>query len=113
MARERLAIMGWIVGIGFGLYLFFAVVYPAMQKVRGTDTPDIAKTPSVIKQVQSLNQLVTVKYVMEKVIILEDVKWFGENRLLMVAHGIVKAGVDLSDLKEEDITVSGNKVTIK
>ena len=70
-------------------------------------------TATVLKQVQTLSQLVTVKYVMEKVVVLEDVKWFGENRVLLVAHGIVKAGVDFSQLKPEDVKVSGTNITIR
>jgi len=38
---------------------------------------------------------------------------FGENRLLMIAHGVVKAGVNLADLKPGDIKVSGKKIIIK
>jgi len=52
-------------------------------------------TATVVEQVQTLSDLVTVKYVLEKVVILEDVKWYGENRVLLLAHGIVKAGIDL------------------
>ena len=70
-------------------------------------------TATVLRQVQTLSQLVTVKYVMEKVVVFEDVKWFGENRVLLVAHGIVKAGVDFSQLKPEDVKVSGTNVTIR
>lgn len=80
--------------------------------------PRIRSTPVLLTQVQSLSQLVTVKYVMEKVVIIEDMShWYelqlGENKLLMVAHGIVKAGVDLSELKPGDIRVSGSKITVK
>lgn len=70
-------------------------------------------TATLLKQVQSLSELVTVKYVIEKVVVLEDVKWYGENRVLLLAHGVVKGGVDLGRLKPEDITVSGNKISIK
>ncbi len=70
-------------------------------------------TATLLKQVQSLSELVTVKYVIEKVVVLEDVKWYGENRVLLLAHGIVKAGVDLSRLKPDDISVSEKKITIK
>ncbi len=69
-------------------------------------------TTTVLQQVQSLSQLVTVKYVMEKVVVLEDVQWFGESRVLLIAHGIVKAGVNFQDLKPEDVRVSGKKVSI-
>ena len=34
---------------------------------------------------------------MEKVIIYEDARWFGDNRVLMVAHGVVLAGIDLKE----------------
>ena len=69
-------------------------------------------TATVVKQVQTLSQLVTVKYVMEKVVVYEDVKWFpgGDNRVLMIAHGIVKAGVVFQNLKPEDLQVVDKKV---
>ncbi len=72
-------------------------------------------TSTVLQQVQTLSQLVTVKYVMEKVVVLEDVKWYpgGDNRVLMLAHGIVKAGVDLGRIQPADVTVSGKTVSIR
>jgi hypothetical protein len=72
-------------------------------------------TPTLLRQVQPLTQLVTVKYVMEKTVVLEDVKWsetFGTSRVLMVAHGVVKAGVDLSRLTAADLRVSGKRLTV-
>jgi hypothetical protein len=69
-------------------------------------------TATVIRQVQTLSELITVKYVLEKVIIFEDVKWYGENRVMIVAHGIVKAGVDLGDLKPTDLRIEGTKIRI-
>lgn len=73
----------------------------------------VYNTSTLLKEVQSLSELVTVKYVIEKVVVLEDVKWYGENRVLLLAHGIVKGGVDLGRLKPEDITITGNKISIK
>jgi len=70
-------------------------------------------TATVVEQVQTLADLVTVKYVIEKVVILEDTKWYGENRVLLLAHGIVKAGIDLKQLKPEDVTISDKKISIK
>ena len=73
-------------------------------------------TSTILQQVRTISELVTVQYVMEKVVILEDVKWIaglGESRVLLLAHGIVKAGVDLGQLGPNDITVSGNKITVK
>jgi len=97
------------VSVGLGLWLWSSVPrWIGLVSVTRT-----YNTSTVLRQVQTLSQLVTVKYVMEKVVVLEDVKWFGENRVLMVAHGIVKAGVDFSQLKPEDVRVSGTNVTIR
>lgn len=77
--------------------------------------PTAYSSATVLRQVQTLSQLVTVKYVMEKVVVYEDVKWFpgGDNRVLMIAHGIVKAGVNLEKLRPEDIEVTGSVVKIR
>jgi hypothetical protein len=69
-------------------------------------------TVSVVEQIQTLSDLVTVKYVVEKVVILEDAKWYGENRVLLLAHGIVKAGIDLKRLQPGDVQISGKKITM-
>lgn len=67
---------------------------------------------AILRQVQTLSHLVTVKYVLEKVVILEDVRWYGESRVLLVAHGVVKAGVDLNRLGPKDLQLAGHKVKI-
>ena len=75
--------------------------------------PTLANTATVVREVQGMNQLVTVKYVLEKVVILEDVKWYGGNRLLLVAHGVAKAGVDLAKIGPKDVDVSGDRVRLR
>jgi hypothetical protein len=95
------------------MMLLFWIALPYLP--RYSKAPRISNTPTLLTQVQSLSQLVTVKYVLEKVVLLEDDShWyelqFGENRLLMVAHGIVKAGVNLDELKPGDVTISGKKI---
>ena len=76
-------------------------------------------TVAVVRQIQTLSDLITVKYVVEKVIILESppqstVGQFvqGNNRILLLAHGIVKAGIDLKRLKPGDIQVTGKTIRI-
>ena len=69
-------------------------------------------TTSVIREVQPLAELVTVKYVMDKVVVLEDVKWYGESRVLLLAQGVVKAGLDLKRLKPEDVAITGKKICL-
>ena len=75
--------------------------------------PAAYNTTTVLRQVQTLSQLVTVKYVLEKVVVMEDVKWFGESRVLLVASGVVKAGVDLSRLQPADVWVRDKEVVLR
>lgn len=76
-------------------------------------------TPILVEQVQTLSDLVTVKYVLERVEVWDDppsgiVTQFvaGDNRILLLAHGVIKAGVDLGKLKPEDLKVEGNTIWI-
>ncbi|HEV2328272.1 MAG TPA: DUF4230 domain-containing protein [Verrucomicrobiae bacterium] len=71
------------------------------------------QTDSVVEQIQTLSDLVTVKYVVEKVVILDDAKWYGESRVLLLAHGVVKAGIDLKRIKADDVQVSGKSIAIR
>ena len=81
--------------------------------------PHEENTATVIQQIQTLSDLVTVKYVVEKVVILDSppqstIGQFvqGENRVLLLAHGIVKAGINLQQLKPGDVQVTGKTIRI-
>jgi len=114
MLKQRLAVVALVIVNIFLLGLVLGHLVPRW--VGLGSGPKIYNTPAIIQQVQSLSQLVTVKYVIEKVVVLDDVKWMtglGENRVLMVAHGVVKAGLDLSQVTPADIRVSAKKVVIK
>jgi hypothetical protein len=110
---QKFRLLFFVVALGcvlaVGLWLGFAI-----RRFTGPG-PTTYNTATVLRQVQTLSQLVTVKYVMEKVVVYEDVKWFpgGDNRVLMIAHGIVKAGVDLERLKPEDVQILDKTVRIR
>jgi hypothetical protein len=70
-------------------------------------------TAVLLQRVQTLSQLVTVKYVLEKVVVLDDVKWYGDSRVILVAHGVVKAGINLEGMQPGDFAVSEAKIKIK
>lgn len=114
--QKRLLIIG---GVGLALLLAVVVIgLLVMQYLRFA--PKFFNTNTLLQQVQSLSQLVTVKYVMEKVVVLEDPPktvlgqfFTGESRVIMVAHGVVKAGVDLARLGPDDLKLSGTHITIK
>lgn len=113
MASRKLKIAGWILGGVLALGIGVGVVLPRLPlmllpegEVRQLDTP------AVIQKIQGISQLVTVKYVIEKVIAIEDSKWYGDSRVLLVAHGIAKAGIDLSKLQKADVVVEGKSLKI-
>lgn len=73
-------------------------------------TPTILPDPvTIINQVRPLARLETIQYTVEKVITAE----VGQNvlapligdKLLFVGHGYVIAGVDLSKIRSQDITI--------
>jgi hypothetical protein len=67
---------------------------------------------SLLQQVQTLSQLVTVKYVIQQAERLQDVKWYGENDVLILASGIVNAGVDFSRMSPADVQADKKSVRI-
>ncbi len=80
-------------------------------------TPTIIPDPvSIILQVQSLSRLETASYTIEKVITAESGQGtfaflFGD-RLILVAHGRVIAGVDLGKMDVDDIIVAENGTVV-
>lgn len=97
-----------LVMLALAVYLTFT----AVRWFNHASGPRFWNTTAVVHEVQSLSDLVTVKYVMQKVVVLEDVKWYGENRVLLLAQGVVKAGIDLKRLKPEDISINGKKISL-
>jgi Protein of unknown function (DUF4230) len=64
---------------------------------------------TVITQVKSLNQLVTVRYSVERVVGLREPKVpFGEESILLMVQGEALAGVDLDSLRPRDIARSSS-----
>src|SRR5271165_6167613 len=101
MHKQRLAIVALLLVAVFGLGLVLGVLLPRCAGL--ASAPRVYNTATILRQVQTLSQLVTVKYVMEKVEILDDPpqNFFRQllpdnTRVILVAHGIVKAGVALT-----------------
>jgi hypothetical protein len=68
---------------------------------------------TVITRVQSLKQLVTVRYSIERVVGLREPKVpLGEESILLMVEGEALAGVDLESLRPRDIARSGNRFLI-
>lgn len=81
-------------------------------------TPTVVVDPvTIVRQVRSLARLETIQYSVEKVITAESGQGpfgflFGD-RVLLVAHGEVIAGVDMAKLSPDDMRVSDNVLYVR
>jgi hypothetical protein len=73
--------------------------------------------PTVVDRIQKLQRLETVVYTMDKVVtgakenrIFPD--FLAGDRLLMLVHGEVVAGIDFSNLKPGDVRVNGRTIRL-
>ena len=73
--------------------------------------------PTVVDRIQRLQRLETVVYTMDKLVtgakknpLLPD--FLTGDRLLMMVHGEVVAGIDFSNLKPDDVKVDGKQVRL-
>jgi hypothetical protein len=110
MSKSRLAIAALIaLLLAAGLVTVGLLVVPRFWPGK---TKRMWDSATVIRQVQTLSQLVTVRMLVEKVVVFEDAKWYGDSRVLLVAHGVVKSGVDFSRLKPDDVSVEDGRIRI-
>ncbi len=79
-----------------------------------TLTIDVSQ-PTVVDRIQRLQRLETVVYTMDKIVSgAKETPFFPDflagDRLLMLVHGEVVAGIDFSTLKPGDVKVEGKQV---
>jgi hypothetical protein len=117
MWKTRLAIIVLCCAILLGLGVLFGLFLPRLAGV-GQAPPPVGTT-TLLTQVQGLAQLVTVKYVLEKIVVATDPptnplrQLFPDNTYVaLVAHGVVKAGVDLQEMKAEHLRADGPRIAV-
>jgi hypothetical protein len=74
--------------------------------------------PTVVRQIQQLQRLETVSFTMDKIISGEHdspymPKFLVSDRLLLVVHGEVIGGVDLSKLQLNDVVVQDQSISLR
>jgi uncharacterized protein DUF4230 len=119
--------LAWLPGLLIGalLALLLAVLMSRMQSgplaalwsALSGRTTRISSEGSVIERIQRLQRLETVVYNMDKIVtgekdnpLLPD--FIAGDRLLMIVHGQVVAGIDFTRLKKSDIKIQGKEVHI-
>jgi hypothetical protein len=73
--------------------------------------------PAVVQSIQRLQRLETVVYTMEKIVSGEQVNHYlprllAGERILLIVHGEVIAGIDLSKLDDSRIRITGRSIEI-
>jgi len=69
--------------------------------------------PAVVKEIQQLSELVTIKYSIQKVIGLKEEKVpFGSEQVLLLVQADVLGGIDLTALDTTDVQVAANNTVI-
>jgi Protein of unknown function (DUF4230) len=74
--------------------------------------------PAVVQRIQRLQRLETVVYSMEKIVTgTQDnaylPKFLGGDRILLIVHGEVTAGIDLAKLDESKIKIAGRAIELE
>src|ERR1700758_5594372 len=86
-------------------------------RLLGRSTHVDVRQPTVVNKIQQLQRLETVVYTMDKVVsgakenpIFPD--FLAGDRLLMLVHGEVVAGIDFTDLKLGDVRMNGKQIQL-
>ena len=114
-------IVGGILAVSLcaaAVWLFTGIgILQWMALLRGGRTHINVDQPTVVRQIQQLQRLETVSYTMDKIISGEHdnpylPKFLAGDRLLLVVHGEVIAGVNLAKLQPSDVAVNGHNLSI-
>lgn len=105
-----------------GLVAIFAApthsLLQLLKLVRGGRIEFNVDQPMVVRQIQQLKRLETVSYTMDKIISGERgnpylPKFLIGDRILLIAHGEVIAGVDLARIQPSDVMVRGANISVR
>ena len=116
--RARGGVLSGVAGFFVGLVLALLLALGAGWVVffRGGSRIDLSR-PTVVQHIQQLQRLETVVYSMEKIVTGSQESRFlprllAGDRLLLIVHGDVTAGVDLAALDPSNVTVNGKSVEL-
>jgi hypothetical protein len=117
--RGRVSVLSGAAGFVFGFAAAMVLALGAGWLVffRGSSRVDISQ-PTVVHHIQQLQRLETVVYSMEKIVTgAQDSRFLPRllagDRLLLIVHGEVTAGVDLSAIDPSRLVVRGTTVELQ
>jgi len=102
--QKRWIVAGCLSGLLVAVLAFVAL--RAFQSASGVPAQTLNSTV-IVRQIQKLNDLVSVKYTLQKAVGLEEQKYpLGSEKILLFVQAEVLAGIDLSKLTEHDVQTS-------
>ena len=116
-------LLSWALGMLCGILLAALIGVSALWlrsgRGLGSRTSLNVEQPVVVRQIQQLQRLETVLYTLENVVEGEHdytsvlPKLLTADRILLIGHGEVVAGVDLGKIGSGDVVVQGRAVTLR
>ena len=126
IGRRHVSLCTLAVGIILGFLLLSAFAHVAQtglwnrvaDYITGRSTSIDVSSPAVVEKIRQLSRLETVVYSLDKIVEGEHQSaylpdFLVGDKLLLVAHGEVIAGVDLGQLKTGDVFVKGDAVQVR
>ena len=103
--------------VGFLVAMAIAALGGWLLFFRDSTRIDVSR-PTVVQQIQQLQRLETVVYSLEKIVTgTQESKYLPRmlagERLLLIVHGDVTAGVDLGALDASQLSINGKAVSMK
>jgi hypothetical protein len=129
-SRRTNSLLFWVLGILAGVVLTIVLAGTAVRLATGTGLLQLmailrggrtqinVDQPTVVRQIQQLQRLETVSYTMDKIISGGTdnpylPKLLVGDRLLLLVHGEVVAGVNLAKVQLRDVTVRGRDISLR
>ena len=89
------------------LWLGIYTLWPAQIDESTTDTSSI-----IVRQVRDVSELTTAIFEMDTVVPVKDKTIITESKLLYIAHGNVRVGIDLGEFSKDNIKIDGDKIAV-
>jgi uncharacterized protein DUF4230 len=123
--RSRLGLVPGLI-IGAALALLFALLAGRVQSgplaalwsaLTGRSTR-IASQPAIVERIQRLQRMETVVFNMDKIVTGEKGSVFlpdflAGDKMILIVHGQVVAGIDFAQIRSADIQVNGREIHVK
>lgn len=114
---RRGILSGFLLGSAVGAALILGFMARVRNAGPGVRKIDVSQ-PTILSKIQQLERLETVRFYMDKIVSGEHEspylpEFLSGDRLLLIVHGEVIAGIDLSKVKADDIIVRDKTLTVR